>query len=394
MAKTKAPTNIRAEQQIRQFDYVHDNLNKEVISKVISDQFYNQLKNVGDGFRATVLGFKEVSIIGDADALRRGKRYTKYVYAEETDDDDTPPNSLQGNYFVVYIKPEFDFINPDPVTLPKGPRAQAIKAFPIAISNQVLGNTSGDLVVKPGDIVKVTPGTGTSILDDLSFSLPPVDFDSRYATARERRKLKDKMESNVSKLTSKTGEPEKNPKGQWADKNKVDINYSMNPIFSFTGNHSTKTRPVAEDNMKVTLELYKKMKEKLDFPLRINDAIPRNPSSRDSKGTSRHFYGCAIDISFRGLTRKQTHEMIRAGSEVGFLTLGFSDTYVHFQWEPKDQLAKSRPPPYTWGYGNAYTAGAKVSDLKKWTKKGGAQADAGSNPYPNVSSPDRLAASK
>ena len=82
MAKSKAPTNIKAEQQARQLNYVHDSLNKEVVSQLIVDQYYNKLKDIGDGFRGTVLGFKEVSVIGDPDALREGKRFSSYVYTE------------------------------------------------------------------------------------------------------------------------------------------------------------------------------------------------------------------------------------------------------------------------------------------------------------------------
>ncbi len=393
MAKSKAPTNIKAEQQARQLNYVHDSLNKEVVSQLIVDQYYNKLKDIGDGFRGTVLGFKEVSIIGDPDALREGKRFSSYVYTENGKG--THQNALEGNYFVIYVRPEWFDAVPPPHTFDLVYYQTAMQMHPVAVSNQNLGFDDGEIEVKVGDIVRVSVGAGVSPLENLVFDPRPVDFDSLYVLKFSTSVLKSAVRRSTAFInTDEENEPDKNPKGQWQDKTKVDINYSMNPIFSHTGAHSDKTKMDAHEQMEITLGLYKQLKEKLDFPIKVNDAIPKKGSSRETGNpSSRHFHGQALDISIRGLTRKQAHELVRAASEVGFMSLGFSSTYLHVQWEPKERINQnSNKPPYSWNYGNKYFAGVAWRKLYKWTKAGGFYGT--NNPYPKVSNPKKIAAPK
>lgn len=146
-----------------------------------------------------------------------------------------------------------------------------------------------------------------------------------------------------------------NQSTQTADASGVPVN--GNPLFSLDGSQSRMTQDDAAEQMAQTLARYKAMSAKLPFQVRVNDAIAKNGTSRETQTPgSQHFHGTALDLSIAGLSQQQVKQLLVAAKSVGFTGFGFGSSILHVDSGPKR----------TWDYGNTDFAGMNLQSVKNW----------------------------
>ncbi len=131
-----------------------------------------------------------------------------------------------------------------------------------------------------------------------------------------------------------------------------------NPLFGMDG-ASRMTQDDAAQQMAQTIAKYRRMVANLDFPVRINDAIAKTGTSRETNTPgSQHFHGTALDLSTSGLTNEQVKRMLVAAKAVGFTGFGFGNSILHVDSGPKR----------AWDYGNNQFAGMPVLSVQNWAR--------------------------
>ena len=141
---------------------------------------------------------------------------------------------------------------------------------------------------------------------------------------------------------------------QTADASGVPTN--GNPLFSMDG-ASRMTQDDAAQQMQQTLARYRRMVAALDFPVRVNDAIAKTGTSRETETPgSQHFHGTALDLSIAGLSDRQVRQLLAAAKAAGFTGFGFGSNILHVDSGPRR----------TWDYGIRTFAGMPVSQVQNW----------------------------
>ena len=222
--KSIGTPNITQNQQASSFDYVHDSLSRENISKVIENEFFNAIKHVDGGFLAVVLRIKEAAKINDdGSGLTQGIRYSaEYVYKET--DDGTPPDDLVANYYQVYIRPLWNNTLPNPKGFSKEEQVRIARGHPVAVNRDFVFNESGGVKLKAGDVVRAIPGNGPNVLDNMTFESVPIDYrpdliglDFVGVTLSDSFKLK----KGSGKIPKKSGETDQQAAARYLKVDKV-----------------------------------------------------------------------------------------------------------------------------------------------------------------------------
>ena len=151
-------------------------------------------------------------------------------------------------------------------------------------------------------------------------------------------------------------------------------------MVEFDGSQSKMTREDAPDNFPKTIELFEKLVELIGFRPKINDAVPKQGTSREKNTqNSQHFHGKALDLSVRDLSPEQIIKMVKGASMVGFTAMGFGAGILHVDWRNFDgstwqyyykksasQAEKNRIKNLDW-----QKTGKKLKDLMNYVRKGG-----------------------
>ena len=142
---------------------------------------------------------------------------------------------------------------------------------------------------------------------------------------------------------------------QTADASGVPTNGS--PLFGLDGSQSRMTQDDAAEQMAQTLARYRRMVASLPFQVRVNDAIAKSGTSRETQTPgSQHFHGTALDLSIAGLSQDQVKQLLAAAKSVGFTGFGFGSNILHVDSGPKR----------VWDYGNRDFAGMSLNSVKNW----------------------------
>ena len=142
---------------------------------------------------------------------------------------------------------------------------------------------------------------------------------------------------------------------QTADASGVPTNGS--PLFDLDGSESQLTKADAAQQMAQTLSRYKQMVARLPFEVKVNDAIAKRGTSRETNTQgSQHFHGTALDLSIAGLSKDQVKQLLVAAKTVGFTGFGFGNSILHVDTGNKR----------VWDYGNKDFAGMDLQAVKNW----------------------------
>lgn len=99
------------------------------------------------------------------------------------------------------------------------------------------------------------------------------------------------------------------------------------------------------------MEKVEKLREKLDFPFKVNSAYrcPQHPIEAAKRTPGAHASGRAIDI---GVSHKNAYRLIQAAQEAGFTGIGIAQKKGHPRFIHIDDLPDSegRPRPHIWSY--------------------------------------------
>ena len=128
-----------------------------------------------------------------------------------------------------------------------------------------------------------------------------------------------------------------------------------NALFTLDGSQSRMTRPDAGDVMeRDTLPRFRRMQQAFGRTIRINDAIARSGTSRESQTQgSQHFSGRALDLSTAGMSDADKRRLVNAAMRAGFTGFGFGSNILHVDTGPRRH----------WAYGNSTFGGMSVADL-------------------------------
>lgn len=130
-----------------------------------------------------------------------------------------------------------------------------------------------------------------------------------------------------------------------------------NPLFGLDGSQSRMTQRDAAQEMEQTLARYRRMVSNLGFQVRINDAIAKSGTSRESETPgSQHFHGTALDLSIAGLSDRQKRQLVAAAKAVGFTGFGFGSSILHVD----------SGPSRSWNYDITTFAGLPVERVQSW----------------------------
>lgn len=188
------------DQQARSNPETNASLDRQEIAEVVRDNKNNKLKNIGAGYRAVVLRFKEIIKLRSRGNSGRyiGRDWGQFVYQE--DDSKKSPDSTEGNYYEVYVKPMWFDGLPDPKSVDPKHYLDFAKLYPIARTKAGSPKVSIDL--QAGDVIFVTPESGDKPLENLLFEPIIVDHLSEYAdaasaaTSGKRKKSNNKTSSS------------------------------------------------------------------------------------------------------------------------------------------------------------------------------------------------------
>lgn len=133
-------------------------------------------------------------------------------------------------------------------------------------------------------------------------------------------------------------------------------------LFTLDGSESRMVRANAGDIMqRDTLPRFRRMQQAFGSTIRINDAIARQGTSRESQTQgSMHFHGRALDLSTAGMTNQQKLQLVRAAQQAGFTGFGFGSNILHVDTGPRRH----------WAYGNSTYGGVRVADLGAAVRSG------------------------
>jgi hypothetical protein len=134
-------------------------------------------------------------------------------------------------------------------------------------------------------------------------------------------------------------------------------------LFTFDGSQSTMCSADAEQNMQNdTLPRHARLEAACGFSIRINDAIAKSGTSRETRTPgSKHFNGLALDLSTRGLSDAQKLTIVEKAMELGYSGFGFGNTIIHLDTGVRRH----------WSYGNSRFGGILVSRLGAYVRNTG-----------------------
>lgn len=136
----------------------------------------------------------------------------------------------------------------------------------------------------------------------------------------------------------------------------INVNQSMDPLLNSLRGASRMTQRDAPQQMSATLRgPYARMQSLFGGPVRINDAIAKAGTSRETQTPgSEHFHGTALDLDISGMDDSQRRRLAIAALEAGFTGLGFGNNILHVD----------RGPRRSWNYGNSSYGGESFSSWR------------------------------
>lgn len=138
---------------------------------------------------------------------------------------------------------------------------------------------------------------------------------------------------------------------------------SADALYEFDGSQSRMCSSDAEDNMQnITLPKYQDLVAACGFTIKINDAIAKTGTSREtSTPGSMHFRGRALDLSTRGMSDAQKLTVVEKAYEQGWSGFGFGNTIIHLDTGVRRH----------WTYGNSRFGGVLCSQLGAYVRNTG-----------------------
>jgi len=125
-------------------------------------------------------------------------------------------------------------------------------------------------------------------------------------------------------------------------------------LFTMNG-ASRMTQPNAADNIQATLQgPYKRMVRLFGREVRINDAIARAGTSRETNTPgSQHFHGRALDLDISSFNTEERIRLVQAAKQAGFTGFGFGNSILHVDTGPNRY----------WDYDISTFGGVRVAQL-------------------------------